>query len=179
MQDLSLHILDIAENSTSAGASLIEISVTENTKQNTLILTIKDNGAGLDKEEQIKVLDPFYSTKKTRRIGLGLPLLAQAAKEAEGDLSLTSKKGKGTTITARFTHDHIDRKPLGDIASTLIALIAGSGSDMDFQYKHLKDGNGFQLDTREIKEELQEVPINTTEVLNYLKETIIKKEGKL
>lgn len=172
MEDLSLHILDISENSITAGASTIEITINEDTKQNTLLLEIKDNGKGLDRETQQKVLDPFYTTRETRRVGLGLSLLAQAAKEAEGDLTLQSQEGKGTTVTARFAHDHIDRKPLGNIAETLITLIIARGLEIDLVYRHRKNGAAFLFDTREIKEELQDVPINNPEVLHFLKQTI-------
>lgn len=184
MRDLSLHILDVSENSIAAGASKIEIMIDEDTKRNILSLKIKDNGKGLDKKTLSKILDPFYTTRKTRRVGLGLSMLAQAAKEADGDINIESQKGKGTTITARFIHNHIDRKPLGDIAETFIILITGKGLDIDFIYKHRKNGDGFLLDTREIKEELQDVPINNPEVLNLLRETInngfkdLEKEGR-
>jgi anti-sigma regulatory factor (Ser/Thr protein kinase) len=175
LEDLSLHILDICENSIEADATKIEIMIEENTVQNTLLLTIKDNGKGLDKETMSKVLDPFYTTRKTRRVGLGLPMLAQAAKEAEGDLKIESQKGKGTTITAQFVHNHIDRKPLGDIAGTLIALITARGTERsgtDIVYEHRKNGDAFLFNTREIKKELQDVPITHPEVLNLLRKII-------
>jgi hypothetical protein len=172
LQDLSLHILDVAENSIAAGATEIEIIIDEDTKRNVLLLTIKDNGRGLDAEARAAVLDPFYTTKG-KRVGLGLPMLAQSAREADGELTIESEKGQGTMITARFVHDHIDRRPLGDIAETLIALITAGGLDIDILYEHSKDGDGFILDTKEVKQGLQDVPINDPEVLNFLKETII------
>jgi hypothetical protein len=172
LQDLSLHILDIGENSIAAGATEIKIIVNEDIKGNKLVLEIEDNGKGLDVETQRKVLDPFYTTKKNGQVGLGIPFLAQSVKEAEGDLKINSRPGKGTTITAEFVYDHIDRKPLGDMADTIIALITGRGSDIDIVYEHCRDGEGFQLNTRDIKEELQEVPITDPDVLNYLRETL-------
>ncbi len=174
MEDLSLHILDIGENSIAAGASRIQVTINENTEENTLFLKIQDNGTGLDEETREKVLDPFYTTKGSRAIGLGLPMLAQAAREADGELNLRSEKGKGTTVMARFVLDHIDCKPLGDIAETLVTLIAAKGREVDILYRHFKNGNDFILDTREIKEELQDVPITSPEVLNFLKEGIKK-----
>ncbi len=174
MQDLSLHILDIVENSIDAGAKEIEIIIKENIKQNLLVLKIKDNGKGMDKNTVAKALDPFYTTKKTRRVGLGLSMLAQAAKEAEGSFNIKSKKGKGTTVTAKFVHDHIDRKPIGNMAETIIALIAGKGTKVDFIYEHHKNNKNFAFDTRIIKNELNDVPINNAEVLNILRENIIK-----
>ena len=183
MEDLSLHILDIGENAINAGASLIEITLEEYIEQNILLLRIKDDGEGFGEEIQEKVLDPFYTTRETRRVGLGLPMLAQAVKEAEGDLRIESEEGQGTTITALFVYDHFDRKPLGDIAGTLMALIV-MGADIDMVYEHRKNGKGFVLDTREIKKELQDVSIDSPGVLTYLKEIItdglneLNKEGK-
>lgn len=136
------------------------------------MLKIIDNGKGLDEETQRKILDPFYTTKTTRRIGLGIPMLAQSAREAEGDLNIESQVGKGMTVTARFVYDHIDRRPLGDIAGTITALLTGKGLEVDIIYRHRRDGNSFVFDTKEIKAELQEVPINNPEVLSFLKKTI-------
>ncbi len=172
MEDLSLHILDIGENSITAGASLIQITINENSEENTLFLKIQDNGTGLDEETRKKVLDPFYTTKGSKRIGLGLPLLAQAAREAGGELTLRSEAGKGTTVLARFVLDHIDRKPLGNIAETLVTLIAAKGREVDIFYRHFKNGKDFLVDTREIKEGLQDVPITSPEVLNFLKDAV-------
>jgi anti-sigma regulatory factor (Ser/Thr protein kinase) len=174
MQDLSLHILDIAENSIDAGAKKIEIIIKENIKQNMLVLKIKDNGKGMDEKTIAKVLDPFYTTKKTRRFGLGLSMLAQATKEAEGNFNIKSKKGKGTTVIAKFVYDHIDRKPIGNMAETIIALIVSKGMNVDFIYKHHKNSKSFVLDTKILKKELNGVPINNAEVLNILRENIIK-----
>jgi anti-sigma regulatory factor (Ser/Thr protein kinase) len=172
LEDLSLHILDISENSIVAGASLVDISVNENTRENVLLLEIRDNGAGLDEEARQKALDPFYTTKGIRSVGLGLPMLAQAAREAGGELSLRSEEGKGTTVSARFVLDHIDRKPLGNIAETLVTLIAAKGGKMDFLYRHVRNGREFFLDTREVKAELKDVPITAPGVLKYLKEAV-------
>ena len=184
MQDLSLHILDIGENSINAGATKIEIRINEDTIGNKLVLEIEDNGSGLDEETRQKVLDPFYTTKKDKEAGLGISLLAQSAQEADGDLEIKSQKGKGTTVTAQFVYDHLDRKPLGNMADTIIALLTGRGADIDIVYEHCKDGDGFTLDTRDIKEELQDVPIDNPEVLNLLMATInngvkdLEKENK-
>ena len=172
MEDLSLHILDISENSIEAGATEIEIVIEQDTQQNRLLLQIKDNGQGLDQETREKVLDPFYTTKTARRVGLGLPLLAQSAQEAGGNLAIESHAGKGTIVTAHFVLNHIDRKPLGNIADTLIALIAARGTTIDILYRHCRDGHEFSLDTREIKGELEDVPIDNPEVLNFLKDSI-------
>lgn len=171
MEDLSLHILDIVENSIIAGANRIEIRILEDLEKDILSIEIKDNGKGMSEEVLKKVTDPFYTTRTTRRVGLGLSFLDQSAKEAEGDLTITSEEGEGTTLHAYFKHSHIDRKPLGNIVDTLITLIAGS-PDIDFLYEHRRNGNTYFLDTKEIKAELEEIPINSAEVIKIIREDI-------
>jgi anti-sigma regulatory factor (Ser/Thr protein kinase) len=171
MEDLSLHILDIAENSIEAGAKSVEISVEENTKDDLLIMEVRDNGRGMDGETMKAVTDPFFTTKTVRRIGLGLPFLKQAAEECEGNFSIESEKGKGTTVSVSFRNSHLDRKPLGDMAASIMVLIAGNpGIDVVFAFK--KDGYTYRLDTREIRAELEEVPINSPEVLKLIREDV-------
>lgn len=171
MEDLSLHILDIAENSTAAGADSVTIRVREDSNHDLLTLEIMDNGAGMDEEKIPMVTDPFFTTKSVRRVGLGLPLLRQAAEECDGTFAIDSEKGKGTTITASFRNSHIDRKPLGDIPATLMVLIAGNPS-VDFILEYARGGHVFRFDTREIKQELGEVPIHAPGVLKVIKEEI-------
>ncbi len=168
MEDLSLHILDIAENSISAGANRIEIRTLEDLKKDIFSLEIRDNGKGMSEEALKNVKDPFYTTRKTRGVGLGLSLLYQSAKEAEGDISITSGKGVGTTVYAFFKHSHIDRRPLGNIVDTLIVLIAGN-PEIDFLYEHRRNGNTYSIDTKEIKSELGEIPISSPEVIGIIK----------
>lgn len=172
MEDLSLHILDIIENSMAAGAMNIEIAVDEDTANNLLIVKINDDGQGMDKDTLAKVLDPFYTTKQTRRVGLGLSMLAQATKEAAGSLDVRSTPGKGTKITAKFVYDHVDRKPLGNIAETIIACVAASSSRTDLKYHHRKGGQEFIFDTKEIKEKLNGVAISNPQIIQYLREQI-------
>ncbi len=173
MQDLSLHILDIAENSTNARATRIGISIEENSVKNRLLLRIRDNGRGMTEQNRRRVLDPFYTTKKVRRVGLGLPMLAQAVRETGGRLTIRSRVGAGTVITARFIYDHIDRKPIGDMAETIMNLVAGHGQKVDIVYKHCKNGRFYVFDTRNIKRGLRDVPITNPIVLNYLKKDIL------
>lgn len=146
MEDLSLHILDIVENSVSSGATKVEITIVEDIENDLLTIDIRDNGMGMDKETLKKAEDPFFTTKTTRRIGLGIPLLAAAAREASGDLKITSQKGKGTHLRAHFKHSHIDRKPLGDIQKTLEALIIGNPG-VDFTFEHRKGDEVTRIDT--------------------------------
>ncbi len=171
MLELSLHILDIAENSIRAGADLVRITVKENLPANRFVLEIKDNGSGMSKEVREKALDPFFTSKKVRRVGLGLPMLAEAAERTGGNFVLESEIGKGTRVRAEFGLDHIDRQPLGKITGTLIALIIGN-PQMDFIYEHRKNDRAYLLDTREIKEQLKDIPINHPEVLHFLRENV-------
>jgi hypothetical protein len=171
MLELSMHILDIAENSTRASANLIQIRITEDMSEDRLTIEIEDDGTGMEPEVLNKVLDPFYTSKTVRRIGLGLPMFSHAAKKAEGSFSIQSKKGSGTRVTALFKRSHIDRQPLGDMAETMITLIAGC-PDSDFVYTHQNNGSTYEMDTREIKAELEDVPINNTNILHYIKENI-------
>jgi hypothetical protein len=171
MLELASHILDIAENSVRAGASLVEITIIEDEESNIFSIEINDDGCGMTEEEIKKVFDPFYTTKKVRRVGLGVPLLSDAAQRAGGDLSLTSAKGKGTNLKVTFELNHIDRQPLGDIVGTLIILIAGN-SFVDFLYKHMHNDRQFSLDTRTIRKEIDDLPMNHPEILKYIRDVI-------
>jgi len=150
VEDLSLHILDIVENSIKAKASRIEIKVVEDIGKDLLTIEIKDNGQGIDEETIKKVFDPFFTTRTTRRVGLGLPLLSQAARESGGDIEIESEVGRGTRVKATFGYSHIDRKPLGNMEATLTTLIAGN-PEVDFIYEHKKDELEYRLDTKEIR----------------------------
>lgn len=149
MEDLSLHILDVVENSIAAGASKIEILITEDQAENLLVVEINDNGRGMSQEILDKVLDPFYTTRTTRRVGMGLSLLAQSAEESNGKFEISSKEGSGTAVKATFQYDHIDRKPLGDLKSTFIALLT-SYPDINFVYSHTDEEGEFVLDTNDL-----------------------------
>ncbi|MEK6691601.1 MAG: ATP-binding protein [Nitrospirota bacterium] len=168
MEDLSLHILDIVENSITAGANRVELRILEDLGKDIFSIEIKDNGKGIRKDTLEKVTDPFYTTRKTRNVGLGLSLLAQSAKEADGNISIKSEEGIGTTIYVCFKHSHIDRKPFGNIADTLIVLISGN-PDIDFFYEHRMDENLYSIDTGEIRPELEGVPINYPGVIELIK----------
>jgi len=150
MEDLSLHILDIVENSIVARAKRIEIKITEDPKENLLTIEISDDGQGMDAETVKKVMDPFFTTKTTRRVGLGLPLLGQAARESGGGIEIESKVGRGTRVKAAFGYSHIDRKPLGDIEATLRTLIVGN-PEVEFIYRYKKSNSEYCLDTKEMK----------------------------
>jgi hypothetical protein len=174
MLELSQHILDIAENSVRAGADLITISVNEDSTGNLLTIEISDNGCGMKSEDRAKALDPFYTTKDVRHVGLGLPLLTDATRMSGGKLDLRSRPNKGTKVTATFQLNHIDRQPMGNIVATLISLIAGN-LGIDFIYNHRHNDRRFCLDTREIRNTIENVPINHPEIIKYIRDVI--KEG--
>ncbi|MFQ5721013.1 MAG: ATP-binding protein [Candidatus Aminicenantales bacterium] len=178
MEDLSLHILDIVENSIAAKANKIEIIISEDKKRGLLSLKIKDNGIGMDEETAKKALDPFFTSKTTRRFGLGLSLLSEAAKVANGNFSIKSKKGQGTKITANFKYSHIDRKPLGDIDQTIITLVIGN-PEIELIYIHKKNGHKYCIDTRKIKAQLKDKRINSPDGIRILKEDLNKIKMKL
>jgi signal transduction histidine kinase len=173
MEDLSLHLLDIAENSMAAQASKIEIRLVEDKKKDLLTVEVIDNGIGMDEETQKRALDPFFTSKKVRRFGLGLSLLSESARAANGHLSIKSGPGKGTKIRADFQYSHIDRKPLGDIGQTIITLVMANPK-IDIIYVHKKDGHEYSLDTRKIKAQLKDIPINSLDGIRMLKEHLKK-----
>ena len=168
MIELSLHILDITENAVRAKARQVFISITEEQENDRLTLEIRDDGTGMTAEELKWVLDPFYTTKKVRKVGLGLPMLAQAAENAGGSFAIESQPGKGTVVTVAFQLTHMDRQPLGDLAGTLVTLITGN-PEMHFVYRHRCNGRTYALDTDEIKKEIEDVPINHIEVLKWIR----------
>ena len=171
MEDLSLHVLDIVENSMRAKADRIEIIISEDKKMDLLSIEISDNGIGMEEETVKKVLDPFFTLKTNCQFGLGLPLLSEAAKAADGDLSIKSKKGGGTKIKATFKYSHIDRKPLGDIGQTIITFMMGN-PEIDLIYIHRKNSRKYYFESRKIKAQLKNKPINSPEGIRKLKEDL-------
>jgi hypothetical protein len=169
--ELALHILDIVENATRAGASLVRIVVREDRGQDRFLMRITDNGRGMTPEEREKALDPFYTTKKVRRVGLGLPMLSDAAARTGGWMILRSRPRTGTMVEAVFGLTHLDRQPLGDIVSTLLTILVGNTAT-DFVYRHEVDGREYLLDTREFKRTLEDVPLSHPDVTAFLREHI-------
>ncbi len=172
MKELSLNILDITENSVKAGATFIEILLTQSA--NKLIFEIKDNGCGMSKETVESVMNPFYTTRTTRKVGMGIPLLKLACEQTGGKIEVvsdTTKENHGTTVTAFFFTNHVDFTPLGDVVSSVTTLIQGN-PDIDFLFRHLTDKGEVFLDTREMREILGDVPINSYEVIKWIEETL-------
>lgn len=176
MKDLSLHILDVAKNSVKAGASLIEIHLLEAT--DTLQITITDNGCGMSPELLERVLDPFTTTRTTRKVGLGLPLYRMAAEQTGGSLDIASTPGQGTTVSVLFYTSHIDAPPLGDLPATIQTLVQGT-PEIDFDYRHEKNGLVSSLDTREMRQQLDGVPLDEPDVLQWIYESLLESEKEL
>lgn len=169
MQEISLNILDLAQNAITAGAGLICITVDEQHSADTLTVTIADNGCGMTEQVLKKVTDPFYTTRTTRKVGLGLSFFKMAATLTGGSFDITSKAGSGTTVCGVFGLSHIDRMPLGDINGTIRALISCNPS-LDFIYLRRIDSREFKLDTCEMRKILGDVPLNQKEVAVFIKE---------
>lgn len=169
MRELSLNVLDIAQNSLKAGATLTEITVSENPAADSLVIEIIDNGCGMTEEQVEHVIDPFFTTRTTRSVGLGVPLFKLAAEQTGGSLEIRSEKGAGTHVTARFVPSSIDMTPLGDINST-VSLLIRMNPDVDFAYTYACAERSFTLDTRQLRETLEGVPLDTPEVLEWIDE---------
>lgn len=171
MRDLSLHILDIVQNSIKANASAVKVIISEKAESKHLILEIKDNGIGMDNDLLIKVDDPFTTSRITRKIGLGIPLLKESAIKCEGEFNIFSERNIGTKVFATFLISHIDRLPIGDIGDTMITVISAN-PNIRFVLI-LKSSKGyFEIDTEEIKRQLKGVSITEFDVLQWLKEYI-------
>ncbi len=171
MKDLSLHILDIAQNSITAKATLIQIAIVEDTVADTYTITITDNGYGIPPDMLARVTDPYTTSRTTRKVGLGIPLFKQNAERTGGGLTITSEVGKGTVLTAGFVHSNIDRPALGDIAGVVVILVSANPS-IDFVYTHVVNQQSYVFDTREVREALDGIPLNEPSVIPLLKEMI-------
>ena len=199
MRELSLHILDALENSLEAGATAIELTIEEDMRADRLAITIRDNGRGMSKAQVDRIFDPFFTTRTTRHVGLGVPLFKAAAQRCNGDLTVTSQPGEGTTLLATFQHSHIDRAPLGDIQGTLLAVILAAASGVpphpvipspvipsearnltrNIHYLHRVDGQEFEFSTADMRAELGEIPLTLPPERRRLQEFIAEGEEKL
>ena len=171
MKELSLNILDVAENSVKAGATLTQILLTE--QGGLLTLEIVDDGCGMSEDVVRSVTDPFYTTRTTRKVGMGIPLLKLACEQTDGSLTISSVTqeadpvGHGTHVTATFHTDHIDFTPLGDVGASVLTLIQGH-PDTDFLFRHQQGDHVVSLDTRELREVLEDVPLNSYDVMEWI-----------
>ena len=182
MRELSLHILDIVENAIEAGARHVDLTIIEDLDMDRLDIVVVDDGRGMDAETVRMVRDPFFTTRTTRHVGLGVPLFAAAAERCAGELVIDSVPGEGTRLAAMFQYSHIDRAPLGNISSTLLCILM-RGQDVDLHYIHRLVQHArermFELDTIQIKQELGDVPLSFPDVREWLSEFIAQGEQKL
>ena len=178
MEDLSLHVLDIAQNAVEAGATMIEIDLTEDPGGDRLVIEVRDNGRGMDTATAAVAADPFFTTRTTRTVGMGLSLLAEAARAAGGMLSLESEPGQGTRVKATFRYGHIDRAPLGDIETTLMVLLAGNPR-VDVLFRHAVSGREFSLCSMDVRAALQGENLASPQGLALLREAIRSGESQL
>jgi anti-sigma regulatory factor (Ser/Thr protein kinase) len=178
VRELSLHILDLLENAVEAGASRIDLSIREDLQADWMVIEIADDGCGMRKELIEKVLDPFCTTRKTRHVGLGLPLFSEAARRCGGDLVIQSTPGKGTKVEATFRHSHIDRAPLGDMPAALLAILL-SERPVDLDYCHQVGLREFRFDSSEIRKELEDVPLNHPKVRDWIFQLLQEGEASL
>lgn len=180
MRELSLHILDLLQNALDAEATRVEVRIEEDLAADRMAITVRDNGRGMDRETADRALDPFFTTRTTRHVGLGLPLLVAAARRCEGDLRLESAPGGGTVVTATFRHSHLDRAPLGDMTGTLLAtLLGGNGRAPQLCYHHRVNDRTFAFDTTTIQAEVGEIPLSYAPLRNWLRDWIDEGEAKL
>lgn len=177
MKELALHLLDIAQNSVTAGATELLLSLVEH--QGALTMSVADNGKGMTPEFLANVLDPFTTTRTTRKVGLGLPLLRLAAEQTGGSLRVESAPGVGTTTAALFHTGHIDCPPLGDVAGALALFLQGAPETMETRFLHETDHGSFELDTREVRALLDGVPLSEPEVALWLRDYIAEQEAQL
>ena len=171
MKDLSSHILDIVQNSIRAKAKLINIEIEEHPETNRLMIVVADDGIGMSPEQLTMAIDPFYTSRNTRKVGLGLSLFKQNAEQTSGSFAIESDFGKGTKITAVFGLNHLDRPVMGDLVGILSILICSHG-EADYVFKYQTNSGEFILDTREVKETLENVPLTHPDVRKFLEEMI-------
>ncbi len=171
MRDISLHLMDIMQNSITAKASKVTIVIEAYSEYDSLLITVSDNGMGMGEELLSQVTNPFVTTRSTRKVGLGISLLRASAERAGGQIEISSKINEGTTLKASFEISNIDRIPLGDISQTIISMIAAN-PDKDFELLLESSKGNFRVDTAEIKEKLGEVPVNNFEIITWIKEFI-------
>jgi len=179
MRELSMHILDVLENALGAAATQVELTIVEDLELDRLTITVKDNGRGMDADTARRSLDPFFTTRTTRHVGLGLPLFAAAAARCDGGLTLKSTLGQGTIVMASLRHSHLDRAPLGNLTDTLLAFLLGAGEGMQLRYEHRVSGRTFSLDTAAMRAELGGVPLSYPQAREWLHEYIAEGEAEL
>ncbi len=171
MKEYSMHILDIVQNSIRAGATKTEITVRYDTRENIFAFSVADNGCGMDKEMLEKVRSPFTTSRTTRRVGLGIPMLEQTASQCGGGLELVSEPGVGTTIGVTMQMNSIDLPPMGDLAGAIYLTVV-TNPELDFVFRYIYNDSEYVLDTAELKEVLEGVPLNTPDIMLWIDDNI-------
>jgi anti-sigma regulatory factor (Ser/Thr protein kinase) len=176
VRELALHILDILQNTSEAGATQVALTIDEDQAADRLTITVHDNGRGMDEVTVARAINPFFTSRTTRHVGLGLPLLAAATERAGGQLTIQSEPGVGTTVTATFQLRHPDRQPLGDMAATLLACLLGE-KNLDLQYVHRTSRDSFEFNTADIRAALgDDVELGDPVVRQWLSEFLLEGE---
>ena len=178
MRELSLNVLDIVQNSISAKATVIEIELLEHIEKDLLEINIFDNGKGMTEEQVKSVIDPFFTTRTTRKVGLGIPLFKMAAEMSGGWLDIKSEVGKGTRVYTSYGYSNVDRMPVGDMNGTVSMLIR-MNPDIDFVYTHSINEKSYVLDTRELREQLDDAPLDTPDVIEWIEEYLKENDAEL
>jgi hypothetical protein len=181
VREIALHVLDLLQNTVEAGATRVDAIIAEDWAADCLRVTISDNGRGMDAQTAARAADPFYTSRRTRHVGLGLPLLAAAAERAGGGLAIHTQPGAGTTVEATFRLSHPDRQPLGNLADTLLAfLLAGRAPDLHYVHRKDKAGNvlpaTFEFDTASIRAVLGDLPMTHPAVQQWLADFLTEGE---
>lgn len=171
MNDLSMHILDIVQNSISAGATRVTLTVDEAPGADLLTIVIGDNGKGMTSEQVSRLSDPFFTSRTTRKVGMGIPLLMDSARQSGGDVRIESEPGKGTEVTAVFGYSNIDRPPLGDVANALMLLVS-SNPALDFLFTYRYNGEEYLFDTVDVREILGDDALKDLTIIRNLEEMI-------
>lgn len=171
MTELALHIMDIMQNSIMADASCIELRIYENRKEDLLSIEMIDNGFGMDSTTVAAVTDPYFTTRTTRKVGMGLSLFKQAAEQCGGSFHLESEPGVGTRMVVTMQQSHIDRQPMGDMAG-VISLVVAANQEIDIVYNHITESGGFTFDTRQIKRMLDDISITDPKIVKFIREMI-------
>lgn len=178
MKEIALHIMDIVQNSVRAGASEITITLSETIAGDALTLTVADNGKGMDPDTCRRAADPYFTSRTTRKVGLGLPLLKMNAGLSGGDMTIDSAPGRGTTVVATFGYSHVDRPPLGDVSGT-VALLILSNPAINIIYNHICEGTGWNISTSEIREALGEDAVTDLAIVRSIREIINSNVGEI
>lgn len=182
MNELSLYILDLVQNSVTAGAKHIEITIRISSEDDLIVITLTDDGCGMDEKLLAKVVSPFTTTRTTRKVGLGIPMIKALCESCEGTFGIESEVGRGTRLTLTFRRSHIDLPPMGNLADTMVALVNGSPAAPEFKLTYANGGEEFVFDTAQIRTALEGVPLDSPEVLSWIREYVsegIEEAGKI